>query len=71
MLAEIQDAPSNPTVAVSSVTFGFGTGINYGTNVSVPITTFDDVDQPEPASVFTMIGGLGLILFGARKYGKR
>ena len=47
------------TVAVSSVTFGFGTGSNYGTNISAPVTTFDDPELPEPGSIFHDDGGTG------------
>ncbi|MBS1856100.1 MAG: hypothetical protein JST11_12090 [Acidobacteria bacterium] len=69
VLAGINSAPSwvislptiTPTVTVTSVIFGFGTGTNYGTG------TFAVNSIPEPGPVFSVVGGLALILLGARK----
>jgi hypothetical protein len=48
-------------VTISNLTFGFGTGTNYGTDFFT-IPDFTESDVPEPKSKLMVVSGLGLVL---------
>ena len=71
VLASLDTSPSwvlhfndiNPItpVTISNVTFGFGTGNNYGTDFYT-MANHTEYDAPEPESNIMVITGLGLVL---------
>lgn len=51
-------------VTISNLTFGFGTGTNYGTDFYT-IPDYTESDAPEPESSVMVVTGLGLVLLSA------